>query len=120
MNQKVLSMAVALLFAVMMVAPAFAKNFKVPEGVVIEYFSSGQATVDCLYPEPFFLPQIQIYAKTCEASIIGPGDNILISLFWIPTGEWVPPVNFCTNPAARDLSAAVWTGLPASINSILV
>jgi hypothetical protein len=107
MNKKVLVivLALALNIAVVAVAPVFAKNMHVPEGVEISYFSGGEIRVATWPSFPSLVPQkLLIHVMDIEEASFGSGDLIIILLWW-PTapppsteGYWLPLATFTTNP----------------------
>jgi len=123
MNKKVLVivLALALNIAVVAVAPVFAKNMHVPEGVKISYFSGGEIRVD---PPPGFpFPtKLLIHVMDIEAASFGSGDSIII-LIWMPfptPGYWLPLAHFTTNPDSVEFFEDLWYGWPAGEKNTIV
>jgi hypothetical protein len=115
MNKKILIivLALALNIAVVAVAPVFAKNMHVPEGVEISYFSGGEIRVNTWPSFPSMVQQkLLIHVMNIEAASFGSGDLIII-LLWL--GGWIPLATFTTNPASVEFLTDLFYNSP--INS---
>jgi hypothetical protein len=101
------------------IAPAFAKNMHVPEGVSIDYYSGGECTVTLpsTWPaEPSGMMKgatIRIDVQHHEAGTYGAHDSMNIDVLG-PTGKWLPLAYFTTSadPAFKNLIRAVYAGMP--------
>jgi hypothetical protein len=128
MKKKVLVivLALALNIAVVAVAPVFAKNMHVPEGVEIAYGSGGEIRVVPPTGFPFPTTKLLIHVWDLEEASFGSGDNIII-LMWFPTapnppttGYWMPLAHFTTNPDSVDFFKDLWYGWPAGEKNTIV
>jgi hypothetical protein len=111
----VLAMAASIVFTA--VAPAFAKNFNIPEGQNRSYTSGGSGII--VTPEGFFIPELRLQANNVEIGIHGSGNNLGISMFiQIPDGSivTVPIAWFTTNPNPDVIVylQTLLSGFPAS------
>lgn len=129
MNKKLLMVILVLVASmiVVTVAPALAKKFKEPEGVVVNYYSAGIAVIEDT-PIIGDIRDLRITAFDFIDSTYGPNRlAIRIDMWFVPPGGtdpddgvFMPIATFGTNSEAVADTMKVWTGLPASWNGIVV
>ena len=119
MNKKVTGIFLLLTVNIVaiMIAPAFTKNFNLPEGVNRIYKSGGDAIVAT--PEGFPIPSLRILAVNLEAGAHGPGESIVLQM-QIPSGAWIPIAHITTIADSIPFLSVMWSGLPAANNIISV
>jgi hypothetical protein len=113
----ILLLALVLSMMAATIAPAFAKNMHVPEGVSIDYYCGGE----CVVTLPSNWPAgsgmkgvtIRIDVQHHEEGTYGIHDSLNIDVLG-PNGKWLPLTYFTTNtdPVFKNLIKAVYTGLP--------
>ncbi len=116
--KKKISISVIFIVVALMVfssfAPAFAKKFKVPEGVIVTYASVGTGVKET----PVGL--LRINAFDIADSTYGPGDYLQIEMWWQLTpdaGIFMPLAVIGTNTNYMDFMKNLWTGVPAGPNN---
>ncbi len=119
--KKKISLSVIFIVVALMVfssfAPAFAKKFKVPEGVIVTYASVGSAVKETP------VGRLRINAFDITDSTYGPGDYLQIEMWWsFPdgTGIFMPLAVIGTNTDYMDFMETLWTGVPAYTNNLVV
>jgi len=108
--------------AVTAIAPAFAKNFNLPEGVGRIYLTGGEGSI--APPPNWPLPgnpasEVLFAVSHIEAGSLGPGDGLLV-MRSMPGGGFVPLAYFTTNPNAVDFAKMLWNGTGAGWNTFYV
>ena len=118
MNKKALMFVLVLLTTVAFsaVAPAFAKDFNVPEDAVRNYWTGGTGKVEVPSTWPpggWHRSSLVIYAQHVEAGTYGTGDSITI---FVPYSSFILPVAcFCTNANEALFEAQLRAGTPAGV-----
>lgn len=115
--------AMALSMMLAAVAPAFAKNFNVPEGVNRVYYSGGEGViaVPTGWPTGGAHPTLlHIKALDVEIGTLGSADNIEIDVpYPMPDGStaWLPVAYFTTstNPDTVSWAQMLLSGFPAAL-----
>jgi hypothetical protein len=123
MNKKVLVIVLALTLniAIVSVAPVFAKNMHVSEGVEIAYGSGGEIRVVPPAGFPFPTSKLLIHVWDLDEATFGSGDSIIL-LIWMgsPTsGFWYPLAHFTTNLNSMGFFEDLWLGSPAGTKNTI-
>jgi hypothetical protein len=109
--------------AVTAIAPAFTKNFNLPEGVGRIYYTGGQASIAPPPDWPFSAnpaSEVRFVASHIEAGSLGPGDTLLVMRAIPIAPGWVPMAYFTTNPNAVNYAKTLWNGTGAGWNTFYV
>jgi hypothetical protein len=117
MNKKalVIVLALTLNIAIVSVAPVFAKNMHVSEGVEIAYGSGGEIRIVPPAGFPFPTSKLLIHVWDLDEATFGSGDNIIILMWFGPptTGFWLPLAHFTTNLDSVAFFEDLWYSWPA-------
>jgi len=120
---KVTVLALALLMMLTAIAPTFAKNFNLPEGVSRSYWAGGICVValTTTWPPLPAAPatQLRIDVRHHEAGTYGAGDSLNIDAR-TPSGGWLPVTYFTTNtdPAFLTFIRKVYYRLPIGMGTL--
>lgn len=117
----ILVFALAAIFAISAVAPAFAKINNLDDGVTRSYLSGGSAVIvtPAGWPSggiPAGALRIEIH--NIESGSVLSGDLLSVQILYPqPDGSfvWVPIADFTTNPDALPFLKTLMSGLPAAL-----
>ena len=121
-NRLLVVITLVAVLAVTTVAPAFTKNFNLPEGVGRIYYTGGGGGIA---PPPDWpvsanpASEVMFVVSHIEAGSLGSGDTLLV-MRTLPTGGWGPMAYFTTNPNALDFAKTLWNGTGAGWNTFYV